>query len=333
MTPEPSDTARPVPSRIARAAAFVSWGMIALLLVDLLVPGRIYPATLLSNVRHLVCPLFLPLFVVALAERRWLRAGACAAGLVMGTLTVTPWFSSPTVPRSIDAGESTVRIVTANLADGASDGAPAATAFESSDADVILLQEVSPHHRDAMEAPLRTSFPHQLWRALGVPGKAVLSRHPILEEEWSEFPARVTIQTVRIDVGERRRPLRIANVKLSATAAWTGRGGAGFDALEEFAADGRGDELRIIAGDLNTSPWGGVVARLDALGLRSAYSTVGAGAGFTFPVSGRYRALPIPPAVRIDYVLIGPGGRAMEAEVGPDVGSDHLPMMVRIAME
>ncbi len=299
----------------------------ALLAVDLAWPGRLWPATLLSNVRHLLVPLFAALAIDAAVRRRPRRAVAAAAGVLLGAVTAAPWFRSPPAPPAAAASGVDLRIVTINLGDRVADGTLAARELLGLDADVVVMQEVGAHHRAAMEAPLRDAFPHQAWRPLGLSGKAVLSRHPIDQERWSEFPARVTIQEVRVlPETPGAVPLRIVNVKLSAMAAWTGLGSAGFDALEEFAVDAAEGEVRVVAGDLNTSPWGAVVRRLEALGLRSSYSIAGRGPGHTFPVLGRYHRLPIPPSVRIDYVLVGAGARPVAAAVGPDLGGDHLPM-------
>jgi len=229
-----------------------------------------------------------------------------------------------------------LRVLTVNLGDAASDGVEAAQVLADLDVDLVLLQEVGAHHRTAMEEPLRRAFPHQLWHPLGIPGKAALSRHSITEEGWSTHPARVTLQTVRVDIPA-VGPVRVMNVKLSAMASWTGLHSAGLDAILEFATfttvhPYAPKDLRVVAGDLNSSPWSAVLSALGWKGFGSSFSRVGARVGHTFPMPFRYRYLPLPPCVRIDYILTGPGAVATAAEVGPDVGSDHLPMIATLRL-
>lgn len=60
----------------------------------------------------------------------------------------------------------------------------------------------------------------------------------------------------------------------------------------------------------------------------NAFDKVGSGYGHT----ERARVGGIPIAVRIDHVLVGPGLIPLVCEVGPDVGSDHLPVIADIAV-
>jgi vancomycin resistance protein VanJ len=75
----------------------------------------------------------------------------------------------------------------------------------------------------------------------------------------------------------------------------------------------------LVAGDFNT-PVESHIYRRSWSGLKNAFSARGRGFGMT-RYNGWIRA-------RIDHVLMEEGWRAEAAEVGPDAGSDHRPLIV-----
>ncbi len=77
-----------------------------------------------------------------------------------------------------------------------------------------------------------------------------------------------------------------------------------------------------VAGDLNATPWSNAFSKLDQAGLRRA-----TGLTPTWPAIGRgWMGIPI------DHVLVTPHWSVVERRVGPNIGSDHFPVMVRIAL-
>ena len=93
------------------------------------------------------------------------------------------------------------------------------------------------------------------------------------------------------------------------------------DALDRLGQD---DEPRVLTGDLNETPGGGVASSLRSAGLIDAWAEVGAGSGHTFPASR--------PRARIDYIWIGGGLTPSEATVLFDgaEASDHLGVSARL---
>ncbi len=92
--------------------------------------------------------------------------------------------------------------------------------------------------------------------------------------------------------------------------------------------DGLRDRPSIIVGDFNM-PADSAIYRHCWGKYTNAFSSAGFGFGHTkhSPTSGwSYGA-------RIDHILTGPGWRAVRCWVGPDVGSDHLPVLADIALE
>ncbi|HBG07882.1 MAG: hypothetical protein A2075_18925 [Geobacteraceae bacterium GWC2_58_44] len=82
----------------------------------------------------------------------------------------------------------------------------------------------------------------------------------------------------------------------------------------------------IVAGDFNM-PVESSIYRECWSGYRNAFSSLGLGFGWTERVDVRG----IPLAARIDHVLTGEGLVPRTCQVGPDIGSDHLPVLADIA--
>ncbi len=82
----------------------------------------------------------------------------------------------------------------------------------------------------------------------------------------------------------------------------------------------------IIAGDFNM-PVESAIYRQVWGGYDNAFSKTGSGFGWT--EHARYRGVPM--AVRIDHILTGGGLVPQFCEVGPDIGSDHLPVIADVA--
>ena len=79
---------------------------------------------------------------------------------------------------------------------------------------------------------------------------------------------------------------------------------------------------QIIAGDMNLPPTARIYRKFWA-GYWNAFSSAGLGFGYTeWP---RMRVLRF--GIRIDHILSGPNWRPCRCWVGPDVGSDHLPLI------
>ncbi len=99
-----------------------------------------------------------------------------------------------------------------------------------------------------------------------------------------------------------------------------------FAALADLAAERAGPT--IVAGDLGTTRWSHAFATLTADGvLRSSEDGFGyqpTWPTMSWPIVGRYAGIPV------DHVLLSPGLTASERRVGPQLGTDHLPVVVDV---
>lgn len=100
------------------------------------------------------------------------------------------------------------------------------------------------------------------------------------------------------------------------------------DAQLGFARDWSGETggRRVVAGDLNATPWSQAFRRLLNGGSLSN-SQRGYGLELTFP-SGSSPLVQVP----IDHVLYSDGFQVIDRRLGPALGSDHLPVVVELAL-
>ncbi|MDP2747467.1 endonuclease/exonuclease/phosphatase family protein [Pseudomonas sp.] len=183
--------------------------------------------------------------------------------------------------------------------------------------DVVVLLEVSPAYAQGLRT-LR-DYPFQHIVAQDSPfGIAVLSRHPLQQVEVVEDAQGIAHieaqlqwhgQPIGIIALHPMPPLSpqyhsVRNAKLAALATQ-----AAASAIPT-----------VLAGDLNATPWSSAFSGLAQLGLRRA-----SGLAATWPaVLQGVLGLPI------DHVLVTPHWAVAARQVGPPLGSDHLPVLVRL---
>jgi endonuclease/exonuclease/phosphatase family metal-dependent hydrolase len=229
----------------------------------------------------------------------------------------------------------TLRVATYNLNYGLAGDPATLEAIDRTDADVVLLQEVSPgwarrlRRRDG-------GFAHRCFATSRWPagGAAILSRHPLRDCERSPsplgwFPALAA--TVDGPLG----PVRLVNLHLQPA-----RAGPGVVAdLAAMPARHR-RELRehlarltdpalptVLAGDFNEGDGEGALRELSALGYRSALAEHAPSA-----TTWRWPLGAMPLEKRLDHVLYHPGSlRCLSAGVLREGRSDHFPVVARLA--
>lgn len=183
--------------------------------------------------------------------------------------------------------------------------------------DVLVLLEVSPAYAQGLRT-LR-DYPFQHIVAEDSPfGIAVLSRHPLQQIEVIEDAQGIAYieallqwhgQSVGIIALHPMPPLApqyhsVRNAKLAALAKHATASGI----------------PTVLAGDLNATPWSSAFSGLAQLGLRRA-----SGLAATWPaVLQGVLGLPI------DHVLVTQHWAVAARKVGPQLGSDHLPVLVHL---
>ena len=271
------------------------------------------------------------------------RVSVLAAIVAAMVATVAPTTASAGVHergRYLDLRVATYNIHHAAGHDDVLDIAHTAKVLRSMRADVIGLQEVDRHWSERSEfvdqaaeladrldmhavyganLDLDPLEPGQERRQYGT---AILSRHPI--KSWSN--------TYLPKFGDHeQRGLLVANIKVhGVTVRMANTHLQHNDNLErqEQAAKivellGDDPKRTLLTGDLNAVPETPEITTLTDV-FTDTWAKVGEGDGFTYPVEG--------PASRIDYVLSSDDIAVERAEVLTTDASDHLPVVVDVAV-
>lgn len=191
--------------------------------------------------------------------------------------------------------------------------------------DVLALQELTPEHLAALEgAGLLDRFPYAVTAPEpGYHGAGLFSRWPLAEAavvdlEGVPFPA-ATVLTP----GGRLRVV-VVHAKNPGAAGQLPRWRRQLAALAELVSRSR--DPTVLVGDYNATGDHRDLRRLVSVGLRDAWDVAGRGAGATWPVW----AGPVPPLLRLDHALVGPGVAVRSAVVRDSPGSDHRHLRVEL---
>ena len=303
----------------------------------------------------------LPLWIITAAVG-WRRYAVIAVvGLVACFLWLYgPLFTPKTLPGStpISQGETRLRVMTFNVSNLSSQVRPPALVLdiiEEADADLLLLQEISPELSEVLAETLSSTYPYQeLQPHERFDGMGVLSRHPFSAgalDTTTDRPARMQHVVVRVQ----GQVIHVVHVHF-----WPPRPRilplpyAPFPILTGLSTQVRRDEVTrlvnalrghdlvtehlVVAGDFNLSDQTPEYRQLIRSGLTDAYRAVGWGFGHTWsvvaftPYGGRITLPPLA-LIRLDYVLSSPSVAARSIKIGTDSAvSDHAPLVADLAL-
>ena len=127
--------------------------------------------------------ILLPSFIL-LPVVLWVRRWPAVVALGVGAITFVWWFGELFLPgRSVAAGADSLTVMTYNAAHNFVESDDLVATLRSSGADIVGLQEVTEAYAAAIERDLIEVYPYQVLYGTGIPGKGLLSRFPILEED------------------------------------------------------------------------------------------------------------------------------------------------------
>lgn len=250
-------------------------------------------------------------------QRRPMLAGLCITALVWNVALLWPsWRPEIIKPIPPDVTVLSLNVHTYNRQHDA-----VLELIEQHDPDVLMLYEVNQRWIDAL-AQLAEQYPTKVLKPRTDNfGIAVYTRMQVELAEVLDFGA--DVPSVELGANVNGNPVAMLAThplppigseyavardrQLSAIAAW---------------ARVR-DMPTLVAGDLNITPWSPYFRRLltDG-GLRD--SSRGQG------INSTWRPIRWLPGIPIDHVLLSGGWQLTGHDVGPDVGSDHRPVVVNL---
>lgn len=260
------------------------------------------------------------LCVIALTIARWRKTAVAALlGVALTTATMAPYFQSPA---AASASADRFRLVTFNLWFRNDDASRAVTFLRTSGADVVVLQEVDIGNIDAL-ARLLPEFPYRVVTPTSRFGLAIFSRWPM--QDARQELARNASRISRVSVEWRGSRLTLFGAHLNWPLSRS-KSSARAAELEGLAASVRAAHGPVlVAGDFNLTPWSPYFERFAA---NSRLSDCAIGQGLV----GSWPAQFMPVRIRIDHCFASEHWRVQRVEVGPVLGSDHLPVIVDLEL-
>lgn len=264
----------------------------------------------------------LPLLVLC---RRWGVLALCVPFAGSVALDVGPYL--PFGARSAAAGEGPSLTVGAFNFGGAIDrAADVVTWIERESVDLLVFSEGWPHWQGALGA-LHARFPYRLSYDNRAGYETWLwSRFPLEQVALPPMAPGNNVLAARLCTDTTRSRCAFIVAAHPASPVSADRVSARNRALAVMAdvLNQHRDMPRIVAGDLNTTPW--------SAGFRGL--TGGAGmidSGLGHGLHPTWNALTIRLLFPIDHVLHSADMVTISRRVGPDLGSDHLPVVARLA--
>ncbi len=239
--------------------------------------------------------------------------------------------------------EKVFTAMTYNVANGLASPRQLIPLIQSSQADIIGLQELASIQSKAIEKQLFNEFPFQALFPGVFWGKGLLSRYPLTDvEQLFLYPGRPDLRgTIDLDgcpltmlVAHPPPPRpNLHGIRFAAKA---------IEQIEILVKTAASNPPAILMGDFNMTYRHAVYTQIKVAGLADAFDCVGEGKGHTLPVrvgpwrrmkllNRALRWLPLLPLARVDYIWHTPQLISQSVWVGEDGGSDHLPVLARFS--
>ncbi len=316
-----------------RLAALLSVAVIGTSATSLLrLIGWGYPVELLSHFQMQYVLACLVGCAGFLAMRRLRAAGAAAVATLITAMPLAPYVSADggggsgaAHAASPGPASPTVRVLLSNVLTTNRAYDRVLALVEREDPDLVVLQEVDQRWLDAL-APLEARY---AWRVVD----------PSVDPFGMVVFSRLRLEDVQVQVmGEARRPTFVMTARVEGEAVsivcthpkqplFRRSFRLRNDQLAEVGRlTGPLPRPLLLVGDLNVTMWSPWFQRLqEQTGLRSARH--GHGILPSWPTFA-----PAAMRIPIDHVLVSDDVSVRSARLGPDVGSDHLPVIVDLSI-
>ena len=305
---------------------FFLWILLRFLLFDSL--------WVLALINTVALYLFVPLIILlpfALFSKRWsLVFGLCfPLGLFIGLYSS---FFLPSLPTPVSQNSQTIKVMTFNMLRSNTDYNSIIKMVAENSPDIIGLQEITPQAAPILVERFTTNYPYHAFHPVElVHNVGIFSRFPI--DKLIALPAppinRGIQVTLRLDNGEPLEaivahliPFYPLNKFYRLAQDWYTRRAKQVSYLSNVVK--QYDDPVIIICDCNFTDTSETYSQMDKV-LEDSFREAGWGFGHTF--RGRFF-----PVGRIDYIWHTEDIKTVEAYVGREAGSDHLPVIAELQL-
>jgi endonuclease/exonuclease/phosphatase (EEP) superfamily protein YafD len=257
-----------------------------------------------------------------------MKRSLCAVIVLLGA----GCFSHPTRrPLAIDPKVAHVSVMTFNVNFGLAGDATTLAAVAQQNADVVFLQETTPHWEAVLRLQCGTEYPHIQFKhpeGGGAGGLGVMSKLPI--EQVEDLPAKNWFPAQRIVLSSSLGRLQVLNVHLRPPISDRGSAVSGYfttppvraEEISTFAAALDKSLPTLIVGDFNENERGRAVQWLTENGYKSALPEFQPDAQ-----TWRWRTSYIALTGRYDHLCYNAHLTPLRVEVRQAGRSDHLPVI------
>lgn len=271
--------------------------------------------------------LYLQLFCMTglLLLRQWRIIAFSVIGLALNLIPVLPYYQPH--PNTNLAHAHHLRVLQINLLGPNQNHAKVLQYIHSINPDIIGAEEVRPHWSQALTDSL-TEYPYRVIEpedtAFGI---ALFSKYPLRQTQVVKFgqpfgPRKRYFASIVTNVQYDRPFTVIVTHPLPPMRGFSVRNSQLADIARHRPAY---QENLMLIGDLNVTPWSPYFQDLlKNSGLRDSQLGFGVQSSWQSPIPG----VMIP----IDHVLVSPRFSVLARELGPDIGSDHRPVLVDLSL-
>jgi endonuclease/exonuclease/phosphatase (EEP) superfamily protein YafD len=270
------------------------------------------------RLQYLVAAATLGILLFAVRSRSW-AIGMLLIGAV-NAAPVLPWYQPGA---AVPTGGTTLKLLLANLYSANPHPERLLRLVDAEQPDLIFLQEMTGHAAHAL-SPLQERYPFGTTIARDDNfGIAVFSRSDIRVRSPASPPFGFPTLVVEQVIDGR-------TVTLVSTHPMPPLGATRYESRNRQLAHAaallnQAAGPRLLIGDLNTTMWGEHYRQLvDATGLQDARE--GFGVLPSWPQPWR------PAMIPIDHCLVSPEFAVADLRTGPDIGSDHLPLIAELVL-
>jgi endonuclease/exonuclease/phosphatase (EEP) superfamily protein YafD len=258
----------------------------------------------------------------AMKRWQWMLAALCCASI--SGASILPWYLPKAGVDSNLQSRPRLRVLFSNALFENRRHDLLIHLIRAENPDLIFIQEITPSLAEALKE-IRDAYPHGVIKpdeyAAGI---AALSRLPLVKAEDAGIGEYLGPSLdIRLQVGDRLLHILTTHTPPPRNALRLKQRNENLNALAERIRTL--PEPKMVVGDLNVTMWSPYYQSfIEASGLVNARE--GFGLLRSWPADSWLLRIPI------DHCLLSRGLRIVDIRTGPNIGSDHLPLIVDLAL-